>query len=254
MPTYTNFYENLKEAEMRLKGTVVLYDGEPYYVLCVCDHKPDGIFRIYLYPIGVDQALKSGQGLSGVPSGSTWDPALGMTRGEAMDKWLTLNPTSKIIRKMMNSPLFNKFRPFPLGMLNLQGSVYFVERHPTRKSEQGLTNSMLHQNTISLINKKGFASPDMTSAEMRATILNEYPSPQECLTKLADPEITNDSVAFNRNFALVRGPIDTLFLAYKQDVVGLLPSLSFASVKLGKKFAYTKEAVESLGLFGSVNT
>ncbi len=249
MPSYTNFYENAKEAELRLKNTVVLYDGEPYLVLAICDHKPDGIYRIYLDPIGPEMTSSQGYG---IPYNGPW-PDQYNNRGDALDAWMTNHPAqNKILRKMMNSPAFNKFRPFPLGMTNLKGNVYYLERHPTRKTEQGLTDGMLVCNPVTFDKTARAASPGLCSAQMRDTIMGNYPSAQECLTKLLHPENINNAVAFNRSFAFVRGPIDTVFLAYKSDIVGLLPSSSLASLKLAKKFNYTKEAIEELNLFGSL--
>ena len=48
---HPNFYENLKEAQMRLLRTVVTYDNEPYYVGAITNHMKDGIFRVYLLPL-----------------------------------------------------------------------------------------------------------------------------------------------------------------------------------------------------------
>ena len=48
---YPNFYENLSEANKRLHGTVVLYDGHPYYILAISNHFTDGIMRVYMEPL-----------------------------------------------------------------------------------------------------------------------------------------------------------------------------------------------------------
>jgi hypothetical protein len=62
-----------------------------------------------------------------------------------------LNKGHPIIRKTMNSPKFNKFRPFPLGMCNSNGRCYFLERQPLRpKVEQGLIRSMVTEKQITL--------------------------------------------------------------------------------------------------------
>src|SRR3546814_20877703 len=58
-------------------------------------------------------------------------------RGKRMDNFLKDNPDCGIIRKNMDSPLFNRFRPFPLGMCNLNGETYFLCRSPTRNTQQG---------------------------------------------------------------------------------------------------------------------
>lgn len=265
MPNFPNFYENTQEAQMRLRSTVVLYDREPYHVLAITEHKPDGIFRIYLEPIGwsdVEDPTANRVYPSSIVDNypPNWN---GM--GPALDAWLETDEGKKsgILRKMMNSPLFNKFRPFPLGMINYGTSTYYVERQPTRKSEQGLTGSMLYETllTTSLPSKKNkglvlgigrYPVVSIYSKEMQRCIKGEYPSAEECLLNLSDPAVDNESAAFNRNFALVRGPCDLLFLAYKEDIVGVLPKCNFDLLRLGRDFGHCREVVESLSIFNSI--
>lgn len=251
MKEYPNFYENIKEAEMRLKDTVVLYDGEPYYVLCICDHKPDGIFRMYLDPIGRKGGLTINS--MDVPY-QYWDNTKFATRGAAMDDWMDKNPDTRIIRKMMNSPLFNKFRPFDLGMCNVGSGVQYIERSPTRHTQQGLTAQMLSCTVLSIGTdaKRRLGGVHITSESFRDCVVSDYPSISECLDNLKDPKVSNEGAAFHRNFAFVRGPIDTMFLAYKSDIVGLLPYGDLSSVKLSPQFRHVKEAVTELNVFGNV--
>lgn len=249
---YPNFYENLKEANMRLRGTVVLYDGIPHYIYIITGHKPDGIFRVYMEPIGDNMTIHK---LNRPPADAySYDhPSCGPT----LDEWLKGNPNSKVIRKHMNSPKFNRFRPFPLGMCNYKGSVYYIERSPTRKAEQGLTPNMMLETRLMLI---GGDSPMNVSRggigsicePVRATIVGEYPSIGECIANLNDPDISNDGVAFDRNFALLRGPVRTLFLCYKENVVGFLPNNDTSTVRLSASFAHLKEAVDDLGAFNDI--
>jgi hypothetical protein len=83
-------------------------------------------------------------------------------------------------------------------------------------------------------------------------ILGNYPTPKDTLEGLKNPKFINESVAFNREFALVRGPIDLIFLAYREDIVGVLPNADFSRLKLGKEFIHTKEVIEELNLFSIV--
>lgn len=255
MADYVNFYENVKEAEIRLNHTVVLYDGLPYYVLCICDHKPDGIMRVYLDPLGAEDGKLSIQRTYGVPYEWLQESPNGPTRGDMMDKFLDtdVGKQSGILRKMMNSPKFNKFRPFPLGMVNIQGSVILVERQPMRQTQQGLTNNMLSQSKITIDGASGGIRPvNIASPELADTILNKYPSPEDCRKNLLDPEVQNTGAAFHRSFALIRGPIRSLFLAYKTDIVGFLEKGDFSSLRLADEFRYTKEVIEDLKLFNNV--
>lgn len=244
---YPNFYENIKEATMRLQHTVVMYDGKPYYVLCITDDRPDGIFRVYMEPIG-----NPGGNVLNRVGGVPYDyPS--PEKGKLMDEWMKKNPKEGVIRKMMNSPLFNKFRPFPLGMANVDGKCFYLERQPQRHTQQGLTQNMLYQSPVCLEPQKSrYNNLDITGPYFRDVVLGIYPSIEDCLKHLTDPEVLNDAVGFHRHFALVRGPIDTLFLAYKSDIVGYLPHGDTTSVRLSKKFVHTREAVAESGFFADI--
>lgn len=261
MASYHNFFETVNEAYMRLRGTFVLYDGEPYNVLCITNHKEDGIWRIYLDPIGEGED-KLAYNTNNPPPCGNYDsghPNL----GKMMDDWLDKRNLegmsgTKVIRKMMNSPKFNKFRPYPLGMCNFNGSVYYLERQPTRKSEQGLTHGMITSQSVNLapdngkraLNRSGMV--DLYGPSFLACIKGTHPTAQECLDNLQDPDILNDAAAFHRQFAFVRGPLGMIFLAYKADIIGVLPNKDLSVLRLGRDFRHTREVVEILGTFGSV--
>jgi len=244
---HINFYENIKEANMRLRGTVVLYYGLPHYIMAITAHNPDGIFRVYMEPLSDEMIVHS----SNRPPFEQY-PSDHPSLGTAMDEWMEKNPKSALMRKMINSPKFNKFRPFPLGMCNYNGRVYYLERQPTRKSEQGLTSNMIAESRLRLDDQPIMGGPRgiaLTSPALAATIRNEYPSFEECLTNLKDRTVTNDGVAFHRHFALIRGPINTLFLGYKDSVIGVLPHRDSTEVILDVNHYHTREAVQDLGIF-----
>lgn len=254
MADYNNFFETKKEAEMRLRGTVVVYDGYPYYVLGIGDHKSDGIFRIYLDPLSSNNMTINN--FPGIPS---YDMVpLGSSLGDMFDKFMEKNPKAPLIRKMMNSPKFNKFRPFPLGMCNMDNTVYYIERQPTRKTEQGLTHQMLSIQPIHLSTKGGKPMSssyfNMHGDDFKACIMGDYPAAYACLAALKNPKIDNDAAAFHREFAFVRGPLDTLYLAYRDNVIGILPNNDMSEVKIGKDYTYAREVVEGLGLFSNIST
>lgn len=259
MKEHVNFYENIKEAEMRLTNTVILYDGDPYYVLCISDHKQDGILRMYLDPLGRESGMLviSEMNRKGISVPFEWyqDGPSSPTRGQKMDEFLDKYPDCGIIRKMMNSPLFNKFRPFPIGMANVRGSVTYIERQPTRHTQQGLTPQMMVQTSIGLekVGNRRHNPIDTHSLEMYNAIKGIYPSLDECIKNLHNPDIANTAVAFDRHFALVRGPVGILFLAYKHDVIGYLPQGDTSAVVLGADFRHTKEVVDALGVFKNIN-
>ena len=251
MVDYTNTFETSQEASMRLQGTVVLYDGVPYKVLCVSDHLADGIFRIYLESIVDEESIHNSYDSAPHPSHVTpGHPTL----GHLYDKFMQANPSAPVLRKMMNSPKFNKFRPFPLGMCNSSHGVTYIARRPQRKTEQGLTGRMLSVTPIHLqpdpsIRKTLF---NMFTKNFRDCVLGAYPYPETCLAALLNPKVANNSVAFSRDFALVRGPLRNIFVAYRTDIIGQLLTRNFSTIGIAPEFHYTKEVVESLGLFGTV--
>lgn len=255
MPAHTNFFETVKEANIRLRGTVVLYDKEPYSVLAITDHKKDGIFRIYLIPIGIETD-KGGPAnypqLTPAPINTIGPDHPSF--GSEMDKWLDANPKTKVIRKSMNSPLFDKYRPFPLGMCNYETNVVYIERQPTRKTEQGLTRQMLDTYLIS-VNKGsgGKGVPiDLFHPAFRACVVAQHPTPKECLAALLSNEFKNEALAFHRDFAFIKGPIDLIFMAYKGDIIGVLPKNNFDFLKLGVGYRHCREVVEGLRLFANI--
>ena len=248
MVALTNFYENLKEANMRLRGTIVLYDNIPCYVHGITNHKDDGIFRVYCEPIGNPQGMSLQNAPESIPFSLI--PFESADCGKAMDLWLEKYPQYGIMRKHMNSPAFNKFRPFPLGMINWKGRVYHLERQPVRQTFQGLSANMLSAYVInSRPEKTSAGGVSITSDMFRDMIMGVYPSKEEVLQKFEDENVTNEAIAFHRLCAIVKGPVGTRFLAYKNDVVGFLPNKDFTCLLLDKKFKFLKEAIDDLKIF-----
>jgi hypothetical protein len=252
MAEYPNFFETQKEADMRLQNTIVLYDKEPYYVLCCAEH-PDGIMRIYLDPLGDERGLNI-QRLSSIPHNTPNEKAAGgKDRYERMDAFMEkYKKDCTIVRKYMNSPHFNKFRPFPLGMCNYGDTVYYLERNPIRRGEQGLTQNMISGIRVGL-GKGGLGGGcpvQTTSSYMKDCIVGKYPSAKECYEAVVDPDCENTEAAFSRDFAFVSGPMETVYLNYRGDTVGVLHDMN--NVRLSKKFVYVKEAVSDLRLFNNI--
>lgn len=246
---HPNFYENIEEARMRIRATIVMYDNEPYHVLDICNHMVDGIFRVYLSPVG----KKTSSG----PQTDNFAPAApGL--GTYLDGWIAAHPDAGYLRKRMDSKNFNKFRPFPLGMCNFQSGTYYLERQPVRHREQGLTRAMVFETYVSAswspkkASRQPGTSVDLYTPAFVSCIKADHPTAKDCLVNLLDPTVENEAAAFNRDFALVRGPIDMILLAYKGDVVGMLPKNDFSVVRLGRRHLHTREAVSDLKLFGSI--
>jgi hypothetical protein len=263
---HPNFFETPAEAQMRLVNTVIYYHGPgeegPYFVFAATDHK-DGKFRIYMKRLG-QKYLIEGLHSSHIPSNHIGrsDPSL----AGAMDKFMTQYPSMNIVRKQMDSPHFNNFRPFPLGMMNqvsrdkdgrgVDCRCLYLERQPNRKTEQGLITSMVYVSPVTAAMKRspsqaGYAF-DMWAPEFLDCVEGNYPNPDVCLSKLRDPKIDNEAVAFSRYFAFVRGPIDMIFLSYKGEIVGMLDNNNLSQVTIGREHRYTREAVSDLRIFEAV--
>lgn len=249
---HPNFYENLEEMQRRLSDTVVAYDGDPSRVIAITNHKPDGIFRIYLWDVrnSISEASHKGTFPMLVSQYGPQDPRL----GPALDKWMEEHKDAPVLRKMANSPAFNKFRPFSLGMMNHDGHASFLERSPERRTQQGLIRQMVEETYVSVSSnkKRGAYQGGLAGPEFYDCVKGKHPSAEECMENMLDPTVENTSVACHRNFAIIRGPMDTFFLGYKTDVVGFIPATKRPTVELGKKFTHLKEAVEETKQFHDI--
>lgn len=245
--TYPNYYETLDEAHRRLLGTVVAYDGEPVTILAITNHKADGIYRAYIWPTKMTTKVPASAGFGELPAGS---PQFGVT----LDAWLDKNKDSGLMRKHLNSPAFNRFRPFPLGMLNTGGGSIYLERTPERRTYQGLTRSAIRSVTVNLTVKKErrecpvhLYGPEFTDCVKAA-----HPKAEEVLENMLRADNGNTAVACHRDFAIIRGPLDTFYLGHKDKVVGFVPPTKRPEVELGKGFSYLKETVEELKQFTDI--
>ena len=248
---YPNFFETVKEARMRLENTVVMYDGKPYYCLTVGDDTEDGIYDVYLDQFGEGRTMAVRR-YTGIPLHFFDEPGEnGLTKSAAMRGWYADNGKEEtgVLLKKMNDPKFNKFRPFPLGMVNYYGALYYTQRGPTRNMQQGLTDPMVRQWCFT---PDGEMRINFTSDEMYDMLIGNYPTAEESLEALLDPDCGNKGAAFHRDFGLYKAAGDFMFLAYKQDVVGIMPEGNFDKLVLSTTFQYTKEVIEEAGLFQSI--
>jgi hypothetical protein len=228
-----------------------MYDGEPYFIFAITNHKSDGIFRMYLFPSGLTYNDAVYKGV--VPRVQDFGPSQAEL-GPYLDKWIEEKKDTPVLRKMANSPKFNQFRPFPLGMLNWGGTAQYLERSPERRTQQGLIRTMVDSTVVSLDGKvtRNYQG-SLSGPEFYDCVKGTHPSAKECLDNLPDPEFSDlTSVAFHRYFAIARGPLGLYFLSYKGDVVGLVPQSKSPEVELAKKFAYLKETVEETKQFTDI--
>jgi hypothetical protein len=250
-----NIYDTIEEAARRLYQTVVTYDGEPCYVMTITNHRSDGKFRLYLWPVQHSPSLFKAK--REYPEYTAWQ-MFSNEQGAYLDKWMEEHKDSPLMRKTADSPAFNKFRPFPLGMINKDTHSIFLARSPARRTQQGLTIQMIDAWTCSLdtkVTEGGRYSGHLNGPDFYDCVKGTHPSAQECLEKMFDPAYEQrKSVAFHRNFAFIRGPLDTFYLQYKTDVVGFVPKSTRPTVELGKKFTHLKETVEETRQFFDIKT
>ena len=213
---YENFYENLEEATFRLNSSIVLYDGEPVQINNVENHK-DGTLRVHISPLPLS------------------------LEGNAMSS-----------RKMINSPKFNKFRPFELGNVNYlhKDTIYVVnvERLPVRTRVQGTTST---NTRITTVNKKSGLIFNFSNLTMNEGFVEMCKGVYPSLKEFFDSGVYE--IALSRNFAVVKGEATGLFSIYHgTDHIGVMNSK--AAIFVFPKFKYLKEVLEESRIFNSVNT
>ena len=261
MVAHENFYETIQEARMRLRNTIVKYKDDFYYVIEVGDHMLDGKFRVYMDQLG--HGYVGYNRLVGFPSGD-FDER-GVNIFHEYDEYID-SPSSNrgFIRKYANSRNFEKFRPFPLGNVNQQGSVVYCERTPTRNMNQGLLQEAVlatqvvsapyyetggayrRQRSIPL----GSGSVSSLSPEFYDMLRGLYPSYKEVVDKLRNPEIMNNGCAFHREYSVMRGPVGTLLLCYKHSGVGIIDTDN--SVTIGSTHEFLRDEMQELGVFSDI--
>jgi hypothetical protein len=257
MPQFVNFYENLAEAKIRLQDTVVLYDGKPYYVYFLYE---DGNGKIKAYLDDYEGGRLIGQRENTFPNREGYNHSNYVS---LINAWYETYKGRGLVRKEIGSPKFNKFRPFPLGNVNINGSVVYTERTPTRNTNQGLRDRSLFSlavspvpNLSSGLKRKGSSINEVSlsvySKELYTTMLGIYPSAEEILEAFKDPSVINTGVAFNREFSIFRGPLGMLFLCYRNEGIGLLDQGDLSSVIIGRDYYFLKETIEELNCFSTI--
>lgn len=256
MPQFINFYENVAEARLRLLNTVVAYEGHPCYVHWISDSHEDGRFRIYIEQIGVNGYGIGRDKFFDFPSR---DNHYENSYDQVLDEWLERNPDRGVMRKYMSSQGFNKYRPFPLGNVNMSGQVVYTERRPTRQTIQGIRQDSLVSETVQAAPRvepdNGLrlsrVHVDLYSEPFADCVLGNYPSYEEVIEHLKSPDCGNAGLAFSRDFSVLRGPLKTLFLCYKTEGVGCIGIGS--GLILDTSYEYLKEQVEELNVFPYIN-
>lgn len=203
-------YETLEEITTRLKGSVVIYDGDPVYVVDVGQvgpGDPADVARVYIAPLPI------------LP-------------GKEYTKEMCE-------RKFITSKKFD-LRPFKMGFMNYEGEAVYLSRIPQRQYTQGLKNNTLRAAMPSGKPFKGFGSV-VTAQAFVDCIKGKYPSIQEAMRTGAS------SVALSRDFAFTRDEdLNLLILNYKDVKCGTkdMDSGHEVGFRLSPKFKFLKESLE----------
>jgi hypothetical protein len=83
-------------------------------------------------------------------------------------------------------------------------------------------------------------------------VTGKHPSAAECLQALLDSAVENNAAAFDRHFAFVRGPLGLVFLAYKTDIVGVMPKKDLTLLQLDSKCLHLAESIYLLNVFENI--
>lgn len=209
-------YETVEDASMRLRGTVVLYKGEPVQITEVTHGDGgDDIIRVKFreLPIGV---------------------------GDRFGRAIVDPEAAKVEqRKFISSKHFD-IAPFKLGYVNHpKTGAFYCTRLPNRIQKQGLCTENFQAKT-----NMGEAVPFttfLTCKEVVAMIKGVYPSFDRALVALNQCP----SVAFSYEFSLMKDDVipDLIYLYHKGNKVGYF---SKNEVLLGQKFKCLKESLQEM--------
>lgn len=217
-------YEALEDARMRLKGTVVRYKGDPVYITEITPGNADEIHRVYYKEVPFNAPKpKPFRNMEEIVADAELDAAK---------------------RKYISSKFFD-IEPFRMGYVNSpnRNGAFFCSRLPNRIQKQGLCgeNFRAMDNFGVMVDFNTF----LNTKEVLEMINDRYPTFNQALAGLNKVP----SVAFSRNFALVKDAVipDLLYLYHKGEKVGMYNSAT-KFVSLGVKFQCLKESLNELGV------
>jgi hypothetical protein len=249
---YPNFYECLTEARNRLNRTCVLYDGLPFHINHIDKNPEEELFDVFLEPVGLSNKELIKQFWYGLQnfyfSPDVYEPQAWVY----CDQFVKTHPDSGMIVKKINDPLFNRFRPFPLGYMSMGLGVGYLERIPIRpRMEQGLISSGIVVVTDDP-KMSHFGQTHWHSKEFRDCILGDHHDINVVIAALLDSSVDNYASPFDREFALELTSLDMMALLYRGDAIGSLPNKDTSKVLLLKEFRHYREVVEDLEIFDTV--
>lgn len=214
------FWTDVEQAQQRLTGSCVLYDGQPVYIDRVVAHD-DGCPRAELRDCATGEALA---------------------------------------RKKLNSPKFEKFRVLPnLGWINVTGGVsrtgaVFCARRATATRTHGLNNSNVTVTNMS--HNEVSSTPQQGNYNFASVMFNkgfveghngDYPTLAATLQKI-QPRTT---IAFSRKFAVVRDADGIRWLYRELQRVGVFTGVD--TLDLISRYEYLREEIMAEKAF-TINT
>lgn len=207
-------YESVNDANMRLSGTIVLYDGKPVFIREVGaigegEGKNGDIYRVYINELPIKRGAQTE-------------------------------------RKFISSKKFD-LAPFPMGFMNTEaGKAVYLSRAPRRQQKQGLSEATLSQYAVGdLTGARVVRFADLTNSQPFVDCINgKYPSVAEATQLVKDGA---DSVAFSRCFAIARDSSlpELIYLYHKKDKVGFIMD---GKLKLSAKGRCLRESLNEVGV------
>lgn len=239
-------YENVEDASMRLRNTVVLYKGDPVLITDVrpAEKADDGILRVLIERLPIEgpamgkivmkpKALRREDVLN--PPGPAGLAGAGVPPPDDLPK--------EQARKYISSKHFD-IAPFKMGYVNDSDCPFFCTRLPNRIQKQGLCAD----NFKAVSN---FGAPVQYGYFLRSSgvpdmVHGRYPTMVEAL-RMLEKQL---AVAVSRDFCLQRDDVlpEFIYLFYQGKKIGMYTD---NRVKLGQKFNCLKESLEELKLYAT---
>lgn len=200
-------YDTLEQAQFRLRGSVILYQGRPCYVENVARGRAIPI-RLTLHELPISGTVA--QGAEG-----------------------------PVIQVDQEDPELD-FRIFQLGYMNDEGrrDARFITRASTRQQHQGLTRGTLHPQP---------ANNAMLGVPMRDLLMGVYPDVDEAFKRINEGGWSSCAISRDFAVGRSQETPQVRTLLYRGRAVGVALGLKFQHFLVNKEDAYLAEALQEAG-------